>query len=196
MVVGDDLSFTTPFFAELSVGLPGTDWSALAWGDYDNDGDLDILLTGIGPLTEIYRNNNNGTFTDLNAGLIIVTYGSVAWGDCDQDGDQDILLAGSTGASRVTRVYRNNGNSTFTDLGVALPGVANASVAWGDCDNDGDLDILLTGSTDGTAGGAISRVYRNNGNSTFSDVAPGWRVLISARQPGAIATMTATWTSC
>ena len=54
------------------AGLPGVRDSSIAWGDYDNDRDLDILLTGNsvgGPISKIYRNNGNGTFTDINADL-------------------------------------------------------------------------------------------------------------------------------
>ena len=69
----------------------------------------------------------------------------VAWGDYDNDGDLDILLAGYTESAYVSKVYRNDGGGAFTDIGAALTGVRDCSVAWGDYDNDGDLDILLAG---------------------------------------------------
>jgi hypothetical protein len=69
----------------------------------------------------------------------------VAWGDYDNDGDLDILLTGfDPDGNSVAKLYRNNGGG-FGDSGVALTGVGASSVAWGDYDNDGDLDILLTG---------------------------------------------------
>jgi hypothetical protein len=81
------------------------------WGDYDNDGDLDILLTGFdgasGKIARIYRNDNGG-FSSTNTEPIGVSRSSIAWGDYDNDGDLDILLAGFPQLSPVTRVYRNN----------------------------------------------------------------------------------------
>ncbi len=84
----------------------------------------------------------------------------MAWGDYDNDGDLDILLAGSTGSdSAISRIYRNDGG-TFTDIEAGLPGVFSGSVAWGDYDNDGDLDLLLTTSGIGIG---TSGLYRNDG---------------------------------
>jgi len=160
-------------FTDINAGLEGLNYSSGAWGDYDNDGDLDILLTGVnisGSFSIIYRNNGNSTFTDINAGLQGVYCSSVAWGDYDNDGDLDILLTGGG----TSEIYRNNGNSTFTDINAGLQGVSYSSVAWGDYDSDGDLDILLTGFyASGGHSYMISNVYRNNGNSTFTDINAG-----------------------
>jgi hypothetical protein len=147
-------------FTDVGAGLTGVHAGSVAWGDYDNDGDLDILLTGSGAGSKVYRNDGTSGFTDIGAGLARAWFSSVAWGDYDNDGDLDILLAGSSPA----RVYRNDGGGAFTDIEAGLPSVTSSSVAWGDCDNDGDLDILLTGS------GAGSKVYRNDGPSGFTDI--------------------------
>jgi len=145
---------------------------SVAWGDYDIDGDLDILLMGIAGserISRVYR-NDEGTFSDVGAGLRGVEDGSVAWGDYDIDGDLDILLMGIAGSERISRVYRNDGGM-FTDLGeVGLPEAGSStSAAWGDYDNDGDLDILLSGWTGSES---ISCIYRNDGAS-FTDVGAG-----------------------
>jgi len=163
-------------FTAAATDLPDVYGSCAAWGDFDNDGDLDILLTGIlSPpdatfISRVYRHDDNGKFTDINADLPGVAFGFAAWGDFDNDGDLDILLTGSTGSLSMARVYRNDGNGTFTDINAALPGVEESSVAWGDFDNDGDLDILLTGFI---ASGPMARVYRNEGNGTFTDINAG-----------------------
>ena len=154
-------------FTEIGAGLIGVSESSVGWGDYDNDGDLDILLTGtwrlgiviMGPVSKVYRNDGSGTFTDIHAGLTDVEDSSVAWGDYDNDGDLDILLTGNASSGRISTVYRNDGGGSFTDIGAGLTGVDDGSVAWGDYDNDGDLDILLTGDTDS---GRVSTLYRNN----------------------------------
>jgi len=157
------------FIEQMSISLTGVDFSSVAWGDYDNDGDLDILLTGessSGRVSIIYRNNGNNTFTQ-NSFFTGVDLGSVAWGDYDNDGDLDILLTGSSITGIISKIYCNNGNNTFTEqTSISLTDVANSSVAWGDCDNDGDLDILLTGEL---SSGRISKVYSNNGDNTFTE---------------------------
>jgi len=70
-----------------------------------------------------------------------VTNSSVAWGDFDKDRDLDILMTISH-----TRIYRNNGNNTFSDQASLSHGLNQGSSALSDYDNDGDLDILLTGN--------------------------------------------------
>jgi uncharacterized repeat protein (TIGR01451 family) len=158
-------------FTDIGAGLTAVNHSAVAWGDYDHDGDLDILLTGdtgSGFVSLVYRNDGSDVFTDISAGLTAVRYGSVAWGDYDNDGDLDILLTGGTGSGRVAVVYRNDGASGFSDIGAGLAGVRYGSAAWGDMDNDGDLDILLTGQDN--SGNPLSKVYCNDGNGSFTDI--------------------------
>jgi hypothetical protein len=159
-------------FTNINAGLPGVGDSSVAWGDYDNDGRLDILLSGFGPganfITQVWRNTGSG-FTNINAGLPGVIYSSVAWGDYDNDGRLDILLSGeiSTG-EQITQVWRNTG-SGFTNINAGLPGVSHGSVAWGDYDNDGRLDILVTGYS---STGSVAQVWRNTG-SGFTNINAG-----------------------
>jgi predicted nucleotidyltransferase len=146
-------------FTDIGAALAGVENYSVAWGDYDNDGDLDILITGLNdtaPVSKVYR-NVGGVFTDIGASLIPVENCSAAWGDYDNDGDLDILLTGLSAAGAVSKIYRNDGG-TFTNIGASLIAVENPSVAWGDYDNDGDLDILLTGMS---AGGRVAKAYRN-----------------------------------
>jgi len=168
---GVEGSFTQPIFSDVSAGVTGVDQSSVAWGDYDDDGDLDVLITGdsgSGLIARVYR-NTGGTFSDITAGLTGVYRSSVAWGDYDNDGDLDILLTGRLGfGSYISRVYRNTGG-TFSDISAGLTGVSDSAAAWGDFDNDGDLDILLTGDS---GSGFISRVYENT-SGTFSDISAG-----------------------
>lgn len=150
----------------------GYDKSFIADGDYDNDGDLDFLITGRDALlaskTIVFRNDGSFSFTKLDLGFIAVSGGSASWGDYESDGDLDLLLTGDDGFSVYSRIYRND-SAMFTDIAATLPGITRGNAAWGDCDNDGDLDILISGF----APGPLSRVYRNDSGSTFTDVSAG-----------------------
>jgi PKD repeat protein len=162
------------FTEQTGIVLPGVESGSSAWGDYNNDDLLDILITGyspsLGTISRIYKNNGDNTFSE-QTGIVLtgVSYSSAAWADYDNDGDLDILITGNnTVAGPVSKIYRNDGNNTFTEqTNIRLAGVKQSSVAWGDYDNDGWLDILLTGLN--SAGSNISKIYRNNGNNTFSE---------------------------
>jgi hypothetical protein len=161
-------------FADIGAGLVDVRFSSVAWGDVDNDGDRDILLTGMDDTftrrAEVYRNDGAGAFTDIGAGLTGVSHSSVAWGDSDNDGDLDILLPGWSSHGPVSKVYRNDGASGFLEIPAGLTGVGEGSVAWGDYDNDGDLDILLTGMDNSYD--PVSKVYRNNSRPRLDRVVP------------------------
>ena len=153
-------------FTNINVGLPGLAYSSVAWGDYDNDGRLDILLVGTG-ISQVWRNLGDGTFTNVNVGLPGVSLGSAAWGDFDNDGRLDIVLAGTSVTGGLCQVWRNMGDGTFSDINAGLPAVRYSAVAWGDYDNDGKLDVLLSGLS---AIGSICRIFRNAGDGVFTPV--------------------------
>jgi hypothetical protein len=165
-------------FTDINAGLIGG-WifSPVArWGDYDNDGDLDIFMSNYeGPnngVTKIFRNDDGGVFTDiLTASFQGVWAQAMEWGDYDNDGDLDILLTGQLSGSLISKVYRNDGHGVFTDINAALQFVHLSSVAWGDYDNDGDLDIILAGFTDLQS--EVTIIYRNDGNNVFTDIQAG-----------------------
>src|SRR5207249_8220659 len=124
-------------FAAIEAPLVGLENSRLAWGDYDNDADLDLLCTGqttegnqTTDHTILYR-NDNGTFVDSNVTLP-GSVGPSGWVDYDNDGKLDMFLA-----SPNDRIYRNQGNGTFVDSGKYF--LQNGPVVWADFDRDGDL---------------------------------------------------------
>ena len=119
-----------------------------AWGDYDNDGDLDLAVSlGTGEV-RLYR-NDKGVLVSVGAQVGMPQAGShelrgLSWGDFDQDGDID-LLGGSTPTDKLTKVLRNDGGTRFVDvaaeIGLTIPGRSARQTNWVDYDNDGDLDV-------------------------------------------------------
>ena len=157
----------TSGFLDIGAGLTSVsnvDPRSAAWGDYDNDGDLDVLLTGSTGLdsriAKVYRNDGGTSFVDISAPLTAVDFGAVAWGDYDNDGDLDIALTGQISAGGTTLVYRNEGSDVFTNIGAGLTATRFGPVAWGDYDNDGDLDLVVIGLNSSNA--LVANVYQNN----------------------------------
>ena len=134
-------------------------------GDYDNDGDLDLIVTGYdagnSPLTRVYRNDGGTLVNTAISNIVSVGEGSVAWGDYDNDGYLDLAVTGLNNGSRHFRIYHNNQNGTFTQA-FADKGFSNGSVAWGDGNNDGNLDILVSGIQAIGAGTPTTEVYTGN----------------------------------
>ncbi len=161
------ISQLTAFLKNRRFGLLKSPFPALHRGDaavadYDRDGDQDIVMTGLNafnqPVMQLYRNDGHGHFTLIPQPFTPLSDGSVEWGDFDHDGDLDILVTGKRYDNKlVTTIYRND-NGIFTEYPIQVPGVYNGVARWGDFDNDGDLDILITGN-DGN--GPFTAVYIN-----------------------------------
>ena len=174
-----------------------------AWADYDNDGWLDLFVGNESSQrdthpSELYRNNGDGTFTEVAAELGVAHVGfvkGVAWGDYDNDGLQDLYLSRGT---QPNVLYRNDGARDdkwrFTEVtaraGVSEPLSSFTTWFW-DYDNDGWLDLYVAPfpgfdgySLESIVAGYLGRpdaqlfgrLYRNNGDGTFSDAtsAVGW----------------------
>lgn len=163
-----------------------------SWIDYDGDGDLDMFVAN-------ENGDNNCLYTNMlvetsTPGFQKVTTGSIvndggdswsgSWGDYDNDGDPDLFVANFSNQNDF--LYQNNGDGTFTRI---LTGVVvndsgwSASSAWGDIDNDGDLDLIVTSAYGPTQ--LKNSLYRNalieTGNPGFEKILsgaitndPGW----------------------
>ncbi len=184
-------------FIDIAAPLVGVRYSSVDWGDYDNDGDLDILIAGriSGGInaTRLYRNDGNNSFTNIPTSLPDVSFGTVDWGDYDADGDLDILLSGTSASGRQTNIFRNDAGS-FTNISAGLTQLNNSSADWGDYDNDGDLDFIISGQQG--SGQPISFIYRNNGAAGFSDIGAGLPSLFYSASSWGTLTTTATSISC
>lgn len=149
--------------------------------DYNNDGFTDILVLrgawlgaqGQHPKS-LLRNKGDGTFSDvtLDAGLGLARFPSQtgAWADYDNDGDLDLYVGNESSAAIASpsQLFRNNGDATFTEVGRAA-GVTNDRYAkaavWGDVDSDRLPDLYVSNRFE------LNRLYHNNGNGTFTDIA-------------------------
>jgi Flp pilus assembly protein TadD len=149
--------------------------------DVDHDGDLDLVAG-----TVVYRNNLDGTFTEAGASFGLPNNGwGAAFGDFNGDGRIDLLFPNERG---MPRLFQNGGAQGFNDV-TAASGLANSgpatTIAVGDCNNDGLLDLFVAGANAGADAGAI---WLNKGDGTFAID----RQFSSALQPlGAVAAQAA-----
>ncbi len=157
-------------FKKVSNNLPALYRGDAAVGDYDRDGDEDIIVTGLTDgnqlLMRLYRNDGRNRFTVIKEIFVPVTDGSVEWGDYDNDEDLDILATGKQFNNQLSTIIYRNDNGLFSQTDPGLPGIYNGNATWGDYDNDNDLDILITGN-----GGSrpVTAVYKNT-NGRYSRV--------------------------
>lgn len=161
---------TSGFTLVTNTPFAGVMRGAVDWGDYDNDGHPDLVLSGwlnaVESITMLYRNLGNGSFVPVNAGFVAVDYSSVEWADYNLDGWLDLLVAGVNSLGDHSKIYRNNRNGTFTDINADLCPVSYGTASWSDFDNDGDPDLLFCGSNH-------MEVYENLGDDQFQNINAG-----------------------
>jgi hypothetical protein len=148
------------------------------WGDFNNDGFLDLFVCAYwGEQTNVlYRNNGDGTFTKVTGGDPVAdAYGHVGsiWSDYDNDGSLDLFVSSATNnpSSRPNRLFHNNGDGTFTAVNVGSP--TNQFGLFGQCfgsdyDNDGLLDFWVANDGNWNLTGGKNLLMHNNGDGTFT----------------------------
>ena len=150
--------------------------------DYNNDGDLDILIAGMISsgvyALQLYENNGTGVFTLNNqTGLELygLNYAYIVIADLDNDGFLDIATNGRTsasGGSSKMRIFKNNTDSTFSLMAQsAFDYITAGAIAIGDIDNNGTLDLVFSGngpSTDSNPNGFETKLFLNDGNANFT----------------------------
>ena len=170
-------------FEEVNISLAGVWNGSSAWGDFNNDGKIDLIISGkdnidnnvFTPVTRLYKNEGNGSFTEVTANIAGVFSGSVNWGDYNNDGLLDILVTGDRKFENFgydaayTAIYKNLGNETFEEDSIELPGLINSTGIWADINNDGNLDILLSGSNSVFGIEPFTKLLLNDGNGNFSE---------------------------
>ena len=166
--------------------LAVTDALSSAWGDYDNDGDLDLAVAYEYGILKLFQ-NTGGVFADVadKAGLGLaggasadvlkpIELRSAAWGDYDGDGHLDLYVGtrfagtGKPPAQNRSYLYRNSGKGTFTEvavkMGVDAPAASVRQASFLDLDGDGDLDLFMADRN------GANRMFRNDGTG-FVDIA-------------------------
>jgi hypothetical protein len=158
-------------FTKITNGVIVDDSESMggSWGDYDNDGDLDLFVARPIDLNNLlYENNGNGDFIQITGQEIVTDGGNSSgscWGDYDNDGDLDLFVANGEYFNRsVNFLYENDGDGNFiriTQGEIATDLDASNGAAWGDYDLDGDLDLFVTNTFNFSENNAM---YRNNGS--------------------------------
>ena len=142
------------------MGLAGASEGTLDidFGDFDDDGDLDLILTGDAG-AHLYSNERQGRFVDVTEGSGIEMTPAIASavGDFNNDGFLDLAIVSSSGL----RLFANLGEFQFEAVNASVPSGAT-DAQFIDIDNDGFLDIILAG--------APMQVFHNDGNGAFADV--------------------------
>jgi hypothetical protein len=163
-------------FTESAAGMGFNNNSGItsAAADMNNDGFTDIYTCSYGSANRLYKNIAGGNVEDISFSAHVADYNkgvSQSWGDYDNDGFLDLYVSNIQSNRNI--LYKNLGDETFSDVtydaGVADAGDARTS-AWVDFNNDGLMDLFTTNHIN------ENRLYQNNGDGTFTDMAEEWNI--------------------
>jgi hypothetical protein len=152
--------------------LPGMTNARFAWGDYNNDGQLDLAVIGlgdenVGQVLRIYK-NDKGKLIDLQLTNKQLKEGDVKWVDIDKDGWLDLIATGQSGSVPTTVLFKNNEGIFDISYPTTIPPLKNSRMTLGDYDNNGTVDLIITGQD--AVGEPRSYLLNNDGRGNFSKV--------------------------
>ena len=158
-------------------------WGNPIWGDINNDGFLDLIVPTHSSAPFVYLNSAGNTFTDIRAtcgigpsDLDSLDWRGFAFGDYDGDGKLDLYIAESAvrRAQKRDLLFKGHGDGTFENVtelaGIETSNALGQCAFWLDYDNDGKLDLFVKNW------GSANRLYKNNGDGTFTESANSARL--------------------
>ncbi len=173
-------------FSKTSLIADSVSMGSSSVGDYDNDGDLDIIVSGASeiyvivgpgitvgiPYTRIYQNNIT-SFDPIETNIANLCRSALEFQDLDNDGDLDLIICGdqkftSFVYNPLTAVYRNNGNDNFEEVNLDFKNIANGRISCFDYDKNGFSDILITGLDQNNE--VFTAIYKNKGEFGFDEI--------------------------
>ncbi len=162
---------TGSFTEKTDANIPAVHRSAMDTADVDLDGDLDLLIAGYEGRVFLLINDGTATFAHA-AGQPFSggTYGSVNLGDVDGDGDPDAFIIGTaSGGIESAALYLNDGSGDFTkSVSQSFTALTSATSNFSDFDQDGDLDLFLSGRATGASFAVEASFYWNDGSGNFT----------------------------
>lgn len=148
--------------------IPGLYNAKFNWGDFNNDGLLDVAVMGqnddVGNVTKVYE-NKNGVFQDLNLANRSFRYGDIKWVDLNNDGWLDLSIIGQSGTAVVYQQLINNKGVFEVNTPTSVAGLKFSNMAFGDYNNNGTLDMFTAGQD--VNGNPHSYLYQNDGKGNF-----------------------------
>jgi len=170
------LFLSAEIFTGSSITFPATYLASAQWGDYDNDGDQDLLYSGYPQpdsregMAKLFKNLGNNAFSEVENIFLPAGAATVNFVDVNNDGRLDVFIAGQYQSNDYrSSLYINNGNDQFTLLPFDFTGVTTGSSDWADYDQDGYVDLLLTGQARiNDEAVYVTQIYKNNAGTGFS----------------------------
>lgn len=153
-------------YAKTNINLPNFSEAYLSSADYNNDGYVDLIITGSQdniPTTKVLKNGGNETFSHTGIFVRGVLDANIDWADYNNDGYNDFIICGTDNSSnRITKIYKNTKDEDFEETNINLP--ASVKAVWNDFNNDNLFDLLLFTED------AKLILYKNNGNADFENI--------------------------
>lgn len=156
-------------FIKSQHNIPALTDGSVQFGDFDNDGDVDILICGAdvsGKLTTLIMRNDNGQLTPSHNNLPGIHFGKAVWGDANGNGYLDILITGQSVAEPITKILHFQ-NGVYSEVSQSFAGLKHSDAAWADFNKDGIMDFFIAGER--ANGMPLTTWYKGSGNLRFTE---------------------------